>query len=434
MKDCYFLLGGKDNSDDSLIDILPLPMYNNNEDEENCFNSYEIKYLVNHMMKCNFIQNQFFPIVRKFYNKENNIFVEEKRKKDEEDDTNKRLRKIINSRDDFTKSRSVAEEIQMEIQRGTCNHENVANDDDDDDDDDIINHIWIYKLELMNMTRDQYHYEMVNNSDDETTKDLIKLVKYSVIDQISKCYKDMKNAHVSKDILNDYVRGKYDDQKEEIIKDIAQSLYDVLNSDPHSAQLSDIKPDEMTEIKCDCVVTKTFLYLLQTFSYDISAIRFVLAQIILAIIHGIDLDYKMLHICLGNTSSGKTRFLKSLIQVLGDKVGIISSRTSYYGTHQDRTHDIGKKADSARLWYIAEIGNKEYDKEFFNQLAIKIAPTVFVFGNNAPKFTENCPALIGRLKFFTFRSEFDSAVPVCFKYCKFPQISNFDKYQNDISK
>ena len=32
MKDCYFLLGGKDNSDDSLIDILPLPMYNNNED------------------------------------------------------------------------------------------------------------------------------------------------------------------------------------------------------------------------------------------------------------------------------------------------------------------------------------------------------------------------------------------------------------------
>ena len=59
----------------------------------------------------------------------------------------------------------------MEIQRGICNHENVANDDDDDDDDDdMINRIWNYKSKLMNMTRDQYHYEMVNNSDDETTK------------------------------------------------------------------------------------------------------------------------------------------------------------------------------------------------------------------------------------------------------------------------
>ena len=303
----------------------------------------------------------------------------------------------------------------------------------------------------MNMTRDQYHYEIVNNNnDEETTNELIKLVKYFMIDRMSTCYKDMKNAHVSKDILKNYVQGKYDNNKEKKIRDIAQSLYEVLYSDPHSAQLSDVQPEEMTKIECDCDVAKTFLYLLQTFSCDISAIRFILSQIILAILYGVDLDQKFLQIFLGNTNSGKTRFLKTIIQVLCNKARIISSRTSYYGTHQDRSHDIGKRADSARLWYIDEIGNKEYNKEIFNQLTgnsplfvrtnytsgrmIKVAPTIFIFGNNAPKFTENCPALIGRLRFFTFRSEFDSAVPVCFKYYKFPQISDFDKKQIDSSK
>lgn len=444
MNDCYFLLGGKDNKNNNLIDILPLPMYNDNENNDNNnFNSNEIKQLVHHIMNCDFIQKQFFPIIREIF-KDNDIM--KKRKRDDDDD-DKALRKIINSRDNFTNSRSVDEEIYMEIHKGICNHENISSFSSSD----IINRIWGYKLKLMNMTRDQYHYEMVNNSDNnETMKEIIKLVKYFVIDRMSICYKDMKNAQVSQDILINYAKGVYNNNKEKKIKDIAHCLYKVLYSDPHSAQLSDIEPDEMTKIECDCLIAKTFLYLLQTFSYDISAIRFILSQIILAIIYGPDLQQKILHIFLGNTNSGKTRFLKSIIQVLGNKAGIISSRTSYYGTHQDRTHDIGKKADSARLWYIDEIGNKDYNKEFFNQLTgnsplfirtnytsgrmIKVAPTVFIFGNNAPKFTENCPALIGRLKFFTFRSEFDSAVPVCFKYCKFPQISDFDKTQNDLSK
>ena len=216
---------------------------------------------------------------------------------------------------------------------------------------------------------------------------------------------------MSKDILKNNVQGKYNNDKEKKIRDIAQSLYKVLYSDPHSAQLSDIQHDEITKIQCDCLVTKTFPYLLQTFSYDISAIRFILLQIILAIVYGTGLQQKILHMFLSNTNSGKTLFLKSIIHVLGNKTGIISLRTPYCGTHQDRTHDIGKRANSARLWYIDEIGNKEYNKEFFNQLTdnsplfvrtnhtlgrkIKVTPTVFIFGSNAPKFTENCPALIG---------------------------------------
>ena len=97
------------------------------------------------------------------------------------------MRKIINSRDNFTNSRIVEEEIEMEIQKGICNHENNNNNNNnkyDNDDDDIINHIWDYKLKLMNMMRDQYHYEMVNsnNNDNNETKELIKLVKYFVID------------------------------------------------------------------------------------------------------------------------------------------------------------------------------------------------------------------------------------------------------------
>ena len=61
MNDCYFLLGGKDNINDNLIDILPLPMYNNSDDNENCFKSHDIKHLVHHMMKnANLFKIKFF--------------------------------------------------------------------------------------------------------------------------------------------------------------------------------------------------------------------------------------------------------------------------------------------------------------------------------------------------------------------------------------
>ena len=302
----------------------------------------------------------------------------------------------------------------------------------------------------MNMTRDQYHYETVDNiENDPMTLELIKLVKYHVIEQMSTCYKDMKNAKVSSNIIKKYIEeGKRN--KEERIREIEQSLYDVLYSNALSAQLSDIKPEEMTKIQCDCPISKFFLYLLQTFTYDIEAIRYIISKIGLAMYYGVELQQKYLYIFLGDTNSGKTRFLKFIISVLGNKGGIISSRTSYYGTHQDRTHDIRKKAETARLWYMDEIGNRDFNREFFNQLTgnsplfvrtnysegkiIKIAPTIFIFGNNPPIFTENCPALIERLKFYTFRSEFNCSIPVSFKYAKFPQISNFDKKQNDLCK
>ena len=463
--DCYFLLGGKDDRN-NLIDILPIPMYIDESHYNNLFNSNEIKNLVNHLNSCRFVQNQFFPLVNKelFSFKDDNNkrklsncqkSKEKKRKRNQsfsdEDDDDTQFRKLVDA-DRTTKKLNLKEEINREINEGINNHDNVYvkdNEEEEVEEDDIIKRIWGYKLMLRNMTRYQYHRETVNNFS-ENKLELVKLVKYFVIDQMCDCYKDMTNSHISKDILNKYVQGEYALHRDQQILHIAEVLHKGLLRNPLSAQLSDIKPKEMTRPQCDCPISKTFLYLLQIFGYDVAGIRYVLALIVLAICYGKELSRKELSVFLGDTNCGKTRFLKILINVLDGLAGIISPRTCYYGTHQDRTHDIGKKADTARLWYIDEVSNREYNREFFNQLTgnsplfirtnytegrmIKIAPTVLIFGNNSPIFNENCPALIERLKFYTFLAEFSFNQPVCFKYSKFPPLSSFEKNQDDITK
>ena len=483
--DCYFLIGGKDNVYNNLIDIFPLPMFydinensgvsnndtssssttttttNNNINSTNdssnsYFNSGDIKHLVNHIVSCKFVQNQLFPIVRK-------LLHDDKRKRDNSNSSSssnsKKLRHLVNERDEKTRQITLNQELNKEM-KGISNYKNLVSldtdnvqeeEEEEEEENDIIHNIWGQKLRLINMTRYQYHCETVNKLEQNKYNiELIKMVKYFIIKQMSECYQDMKNAKVSNDILERYIRNEYANKKEEHIRDIAQSLYNVLFSNPLSAQLSDIEPNEITPIQCDCSVTKCFLYLLQTFNYDILGMRYILSLITSAIIYGVDVRKKDLLVLLGDTNSGKTRLLKHIIAVLQSKAGIISSRTSHYGTHQDRTHDIGRKADTARLWYIDEVSNREYNREFFNQLTgnsplfvrtnysegrmIKIAPTVFIFGNNSPNFNENCPALIERLKFYSFMAEFNSNNPICFKYGKFPQLSSFEKIQDHISK
>ena len=455
MIDSYILLGGKDQQN-NLIDIHFLPMYNDSNNNSYNINCREINSMVNHMMSCSFVQEQIFPLFREKFAQLEKQNLEDQGVHDEQ---TLRLRHKIDSKKSYKKTYMDLEEaLEAEINRGY----NISNDDDDDDDDDNDNDksnddeikkliqdniFWKYKSKLRNMTRDQYHFHIVNNlNSDKVTLELIKLVKYNIIYHMSTSYKDMKTAKISHEILQRYVNKK--DNKTQRMKDIAQCLYTNLYSDALSAQLSDILPHEMTQVTCFCPVAKTFLYLFQTFSYDLDSIRFILSKIILAMFYGINLDQKQLYIFLGDTNSGKTRFLKFLINLFGNKAGIISSRTSYYGTHQDRTHDIGKKAGTARFWYMDEVSHREFNREFFNQLTgsspmflrtnytegkmIKVAPTVFIFGNNSPTFNENCPALIERLRYYTFRSEFNSNIPICFKYCKFPQMSNFDKNQGDL--
>ena len=459
--DCYFLLGGTDDKN-NLIDILPLPMYIDNDSynsNNTLLNSSQIKTSVNHIMDCKFIQNQFFPLVLKeLYSSDNNkrkksnIGQSERIKKfknNDDDDDNIRFRELVNAKR-VSKELTLQDEINRELENGIINtlSDNYVRDNDDDNDD-ILSHIWKKKLTLRNMTRYQYHCKTVDEFN-ETKLELVKLVKYSVIDQMRTCYKDMTNAKVSKSIIEKYSKGEYENNSEQQILDISKSLYKVLHSNPLSAQLSDIKPHEMTKVQCNCSVTKTFLYLLQTFSYDILGLRYFLSILVSAICYGVDAHRKELLVFLGDTNCGKTRLLKIIINVLDKMAGIISPRTCHQGTQQDRTHDIGKKADTARLWYIDEVGNKEYNREFFNQLTgnsplfirtnytegrmVKVAPTVFIFGNNSPIFNENCPALIERLRFYTFMAEFSFNQPVCFKYSKFPQTSNFENIQGTLTQ
>ena len=438
--DCYFLLGGKDDRN-NLIDILPLPMYLDNDfynNNNNISSSNEIKSLVNHIMDCPFTQNQFFPLVLKELHDDTN-----EKKNDDDDDE---FRQLVNA-NRVSKALSLKEEIERELEKGISNDDGDFLYEEDNNNEDIISHIWGYKLKLRNMTRYQYHNKIVGEFNPSKLA-LVKLVKYFTLDQMSKCYKDMKNAKVSQRILNKYVRGEYKNNHEQHVLDLSQSLYKVLFSNPLSAQLSDIEPEEMTKVQCSCPIAKTFLYLLQTFSYDVLGIRYFLSIIVAAICYGTEIHRKELLVFLGDTNCGKTRLLKIIIKVLNKMAGIISPRTCYQGTQQDRTHDIGKKADTARLWYIDEVSHREYNREFFNQLTghsplfirtnytegrmVKVAPTVFVFGNNSPIFNENCPALIERLRFYTFMSEFSFNQPICFKYSKFPQISNFEKNQDDL--
>ena len=438
MNDCYFLLGGRDLINGGLISILPLPMYHDiSSSIETSLNSYEINDFIIHMETCGFIQNQLFPIMRNEIKKEYHQSQKEK--------NNKYLRRIIDSRNDYTNEPDLETQITMEIEKGVVFTQTLSSINHD-----VVNDLWGEKRKLTKLTRNEYHIQRVK---DENNDELIKLVKYFIIDQMSTSYKDMRLFNVKENIVNEYVKETPKEKltnKDDRIIAIAHSLYENLKGDPHTAILCDIEPEEITKMECRCVLTTTLFYLLQTFSYDIMALRFVLSKIITAIYYGINLHEKHLYLFLGDTNSGKTQFLKLLTSVLGNMSGIISPRTSYHGTHQDRIHDIGRKAESARLWYMDEIGNKEFNRQFFNQITgnsplfirtnysqgemIQVAPMVFIFGNNSPVFNENCPALINRLRFFTFRSEFNPCLPICFKYSKFPQLTNFEKNHHILVK
>ena len=461
--DCSFITGINNNNNSNseggdLIDILPLPMYKTEQksisNNEMCLDSYQTDELVTHMKTCPFIQDQLFPIVRQILTNANNTALEHHM-------TNRvrgeKMRNVIDSRDTFT-DKFDDEDVRVEMEID-ARHQGLG-----DARSTIPCHMDKFlgeKRRLIQLSKDQYHMEFVETNDNnEEVGELIKLVKHYVLKQMCYSVKDMTNVlHQCgsvrlEQMISEYkklktiVEKKRDEPKR--IQILASVLHDLLLSHPQTAQLSDIDPHQMTEIGCDCPVSYTFINLLQTFSYDVVALRYILSVILSAVCFGNTLKEKQVYFFLGNTNSGKTNFLRQLLSVLGGMAGIISPHTAYHGSSQDRIHDLGKSGDIARFWYMDEIGQKPFNRQLINQITgnsplfvrtnysegkmIQLAPSIFIFGNNTPTFNENCPALVERLRFFTFRSQFNSKTPICFKYSRFPQLESYGKIQNVLTR
>ena len=462
--DCSFLTGinknvGRGGGEGELIDILPLPMYktrpkNSSSCEEMCLDSYQTDELVRHMNFCPFVQHQLFPLVRQILKKAGDATHEH------QITTHKRgeiMRSVIDSRDTFTDNfDDVNVRAEMEVDG---NHQGVG-----DARSTIpcrMDKFLSERRRLTQLTKDQYHTEFVETNDNsEEVGELIKLVKHYVLKQMCSSVKDLTNvlhqcgSDRLKEMISKYkslqthVQKKEDEpQRMQILSSV---LHDLLRSHPQTAQLSDIDPHQMTVVGCNCPVSYAFINLLQTFSYDVVALRYILSVILSAVCFGNKLKEKQVYFFLGNTNSGKTNFLRQLLSVLGGMAGIISPHTAYHGSSQDRIHDLGKSGDTARFWYMDEIGQKPFNRQLINQITgnsplfvrtnysegkmIQLAPSIFIFGNNSPTFNENCPALMERLRFFTFRSQFNSKTPICFKYSRFPQLESYGKIQEVLTR
>ena len=203
--------------------------------------------------------------------------------------------------------------------------------------------------------------------------------------------------------------------------------------------LSQLGKEEEGQVpECNCELTQILLILIQIFSYDICSLRYFIQLVIRACKLRSD---KYIHVFLGNTNSGKTFLMSLLINALGSNVAsLLSSVTAHKGV-QDRTHDLNKGGTRTRLWYMDETsGCKKLNATFLKQITGRsrlwirgnyqdgsmqqLEPTLFIWGNSIPKFDQNCPALMKRLCFLTFRSEFNSEKKLSFRQCVFPQFSS----------
>lgn len=445
LPDCWYVLGG--NINDELIVIDPIPMYLVSAASPSNMDSYRIEELYNHINECPFIQNQIFPIINEILE-----FDREKKTRDDvraKEETD-RLRSEIDARTDFTNYFQDDERLQIELElntnftpdqmrtRTSCG--NYVNNN--------------------NTSRDEYTIQLAETFwQRSTTKDLAKLVKTYVLRRVCWSYK-MMNTIINDNqsaILKEYSKFSKEERlatENDRMLALAEIMRRSVTTHPDmSHQLSeDLEPEEMTPLECDCAVTRTLIYLLQTFSYDVASIRYVLGNCVLpALCYGSKLKTKQIHFFLGNTNCGKTQFLNVLLSVLGHVGGILSSHTAHHGSTQDRIHDLGKWCETARFWFMDEITRKPLNRQLINQITgnsplfirtnysegkiIQVAPSIFVFGNNKPQFNENCPALLSRCKYFVFRSQFHNnnggREPYSFKYCKFPQ--TMEESPNDIT-
>ena len=461
-RDCCFIIGGYD-EEIGLLDIAYLPQYSNceqqrqgddydnninddNDDDDNYLSSLEINELVKHINHCSFVQKQLYPLMkhdlRESYERTLQLDYEKRLLIGTE------LRKIINARNQFTDNfDKIDTQIEMEIISGSCGTHDARSQIKCD-----MSQVLSEKRRLAQLSRDQYHTETVEKEWSQNKREIVKLVKYFVLYQMTESVKDTRDIWLQSHSVELKRVIDSNEKKEVLMKKLAEVIFDILKSHPQTAHISDdLEPQEMTEITCNCPVAYTFLSLLQTFSYDTSAIKYVLRLFMASICYGHKLKNKYVNFFLGNTNSGKTQFLNLILSVIGHMAGIISPHTAYHGSSQDRIHDLGKMSETARFWYMDEIGFKPFNRQLLNQLSGKsplfirtnytdgqlktnLAPSIFIFGNNAPVFNENCPALMERLQFFTFKSQFNSKTPVCFKYSRFPQLCYYTKMQKYLKK
>ena len=477
--DHYILAGLCINRNYTLINIKPLPMYyysdqdnecptnldnidvsewgkekmhnenNGEEQQQQEEDMLDIDVLLSHMGECKFLHQQIFPIFHRFME---NISLDYRRNNYE------KLKKLQEERNclDGQKQKdcdSIDDQLEMSMNRGhisgaggniLCSSETI-----------IAN-----KRKFANLTKREFHIHLTTQlCENKETLELVKLTKYFILKQIANSYVDMvdimkmipenKSLNIMK-MIDTYTKNTPKEREASLpdrIRILAENYEIISKTHIEGANfLPDIPVDEMTPVLCNCPVTYILISLLQTFSYDVASLIYFFKLILKAICCGPELKSKNLHIFLGETNSGKTTFLNHILSVFGNHAGILSSHTITHSSTIDRYHDISKSHGFAKFWYMDEIANKPFNRQLVNQLTgnsrlfirsnfeagknVKLASTILIFGNNKPQFTEQCSALISRLKYMSFRSRFDSTLPVNFKMSHFPKLSTYNKHEN----
>lgn len=409
--------------------------------------SYRIEELYSHMDDCPFVQHQLFPLVRQILQQDHDQRV---RRDSLAVEAMSDLRRDVENRTVFQKSFDDDPNLQIDLEVNT----NFTSDQ-------VRTPLPCgnKKNKTENLSRDEYAVQLAETFwRRNTTRELAKLVKWHVLKKVAHSYKLMamivdKNAAASASLLDEYSHQTPQQRRIHAPRRmlaLARIMRQSVKNHPdmsHQLSRDMLEADEMTPLRCNCAVTHAFMYLLQTFSYDIASLRYVLGNCLLpAICYGAQLKSKQIHFFLGNTNCGKTDFLNNvLLSIFGHVAGILSSHTAHQGSSQDRIHDLGKWGETARFWFMDEITRKPLNRQLVNQITgnsplflrtnysqgqmIQVAPSIFVFGNNKPTFNENCPALLSRCVYFIFRSQFHRGVggePFSFKYCKFPQTDRDD--------
>ena len=464
-----YILAGLSLENNELITIKPIPMYFfkesiANESDYNCYDgndSNNIDELLAHIKRCSFLNGQFFPLVRKILNKNKNI----------------RLKKggNVNKRDDVYQN-LLLRKLNEKKKLNNDNRDDVLFDDVSYSSSGTGGNISCFpgiddvdpqrggggedeKKRKIETKRDLHLYLTEEQCKREETIDLIKLTKYFTLKQIANSYGDMidvydllppekkKSRKKLLKLIKQYVKGTETEKMENLNERVTTlaNCYEVIAKyDVRSAGFPrDIPTEEMTVVECDCALTRVCISLLQTFSYDIPLFLYFLRLILRATCSdNNDFINKLIHIFLGETNSGKTTVLHLTLSAVGHLAGILSPHTTNHSSTIDRYHDLSKSYSFAKFWYMDEIANKPFNRQLINQITgnsrvfiranyesgnnVKLASTILIFGNNKPTFTEQCSALINRLRYISFRSKFDSKSPINFKLCNFPKLKIYD--------
>lgn len=397
----YVLAGLSLARNDELVSIKPIPMYFQEAVDDNGDKIYDnttIDAVTHHIKSCPFLNDQFFPLVRKLLRKKKGG-----------------RRHCPKTHDSFQTKR----DLHLHLTERQCQR--------------------------------------------KETMSLIKLTKYFTLKQVANSYGDMMDVYnlLPKKREKKLLYAMIERYQKSTVEERSNSLGERVNvlaecyesiGRHHAASAGlprDIPAGDMTVVDCDCPVTRVCVSLLQTFSYDVESLLYFLRLILRATCsNSEEFVNKIVHVFLGETNSGKTTLLQTILSVVGNQAGILSPHTVNHSSTLDRYHDLAKSYSFAKFWYMDEIANKPFNRQLINQITgnsrlfiranyeagnnVKIASTILIFGNNKPTFSEQCFALINRLRYMSFRSRFDSHSPVNFKFCQFPKLKIHDRYQRQL--